>query len=300
MTLNITLTFTCYNYFTLFIQSVPKMSLVKLDLSKALVACPATVGIGPISLQYQMEELLPCEEKQQVSITLNDGANLRFLVHQDNGKTVLTSLTSLASGCYDGVSVDSLPEILAKLNESNVKCDALQFPHAFKVQGRITGKAYRAHFNHLVIYKDSSNQINASIIDSTVNPIGVSNPMPILGWLASSSLLSGEELLQTKLIRLLKQPALISSLQALSNLAEGTTVNVTDPIYTYKQPSCGDKRCAIYTLNAMTSLINYFTSSAETNTRGISGAVTAAHQELNEPDMMAISFPETHAKACGM
>lgn len=258
------------------------------------MCCPATYGMGPTSLEVHMKRLLAVTDANLIDVTLSDGETMEFIMHQDNENIVLTSLSSLSSGCNDGVAVDRLPEILAKLHEQNITFTALQFPHAFMIKGRMSNLAYRAHFNHIVLYKDSANQLNASIIDSTINPIGISNPIPVLNWLISSSIVSGEELLLVKLTRLLAAQESIESLRALCNQPESKQVNITSPIYTQKQPSTGDKRCAIYTLNAMVHLINYFISGQEIKPRDISTIATAAHQALNEADMMAISFPEAH------
>lgn len=266
------------------------MPLVSLNLAAALEGCPATRGMGTISLQYLMKELLP--SASSLSITLSDNSSVEFLIHHDNEKTVLTSLNSLSSGCTDGVSLDFLPEILTKLNEKGVKFTALQFPHAFMVKGRVSSTVYRAHFNHLLIYKDSAEQLNASVIDSTMNPFGTSNPIPVLSWIMSTSILSGEELLSVKFQRLLLQKECIASLRELSSQPEVQKVILTNPIYTCKQPSIGDKRCSIYVLNAMVSLINYFTSEQEIQAKDIAAVVTEAHQALNEQEMMAISYPE--------
>lgn len=272
------------------------MLKVTLDLAKALTYCPASCGIGPLSLKMYMPELVQPspEPSEPINIQLSNGDAMQFMIHQGNGKTVLTAMDSLSSNCPDGTSVDFLPEILAKLAEQKIQFTALQFPHAFMVKGRFSATAYRAHFNHILIYKDASEQLIASIIDSTNNPVGISNPLPGLGWLMSNSLISGEELLQVKLIRLLSKPEAIDSLRACCTLQEDAQVMMTDPVFTSMQPSSGDKRCSIYALNTMTTLINYFTSARAAKSEDIKRIATEAHQELNEPEMMAISFPSSY------
>ncbi|MCL9685145.1 hypothetical protein [Legionella maioricensis] len=264
------------------------MPKVTVDLNKALTVCPATIGMMPSSLSSQIEKYMSANTSDNVTIKLNNGETLKFLVHKENNKTVLSSVDNLASNCKDGVATEMLPEILTKLAEQQVHFTALQFPHAFMVKGRLSGMTYRAHFNHIVIYKDSSDNLNAGVIDSTINPIGVRNPIPVLGWLASNSIISGEELLQVKLTRLLGQPEAKTALQAMCDLP---MANVISPILTYKQPSVGDKRCGIYTLNAMAELVNHILESDVVTTESITKTVTAAHQALNEPEMMKISYP---------
>ncbi|BCA93769.1 hypothetical protein TUM19329_01300 [Legionella antarctica] len=267
------------------------MPKVTLDLGKALTACPAKKGIGPYSLQIQIESYFS-SEASKINIKLDSGDTMDFVEHTENDKTVLTSVNSLSSNCNDGVSTENLPKILAKLAEQKVQFTALQFPHAFKVNGRFSSIAYRAHFNHIVIYKDSDDKLNAGIVDSTMNPIGVHNPLPILGWLASNSIFSGEELLQVKLTRLLSQSEARNALQALCDLPAEVTVNTSSsPILTYKQPSTLDKRCAIYTLNGMAAFTNHILTDEKITTASVSETVTAAHQALNEPEMMEISYP---------
>ncbi len=267
------------------------MPKVILDLNQALTDCPAKIGIGPYSLQAQIETYFSPEASDRINIKLDDGKTMGFAVHTEKDKTVLSSVNSLSSNCNDGVSTNNLPEILVKLAEQKVHFTALQFPHAFKVNGRFSGTAYRAHFNHIVIFKDSDGQLNAGIIDSAANPLGVHNPIPVLGWLASNSILSGEELLQVKLTRLLRQPEATSALQSLCGLPADAKVNISSPILTYKQPTLIDKRCAIYTLNGMAELVNHLLADEQITTASVSKTVTAAHQALNEPEMMAISYP---------
>jgi hypothetical protein len=277
--------------YKLYLSSSINMSLVKLDLSVALARCPAKNGIGVLSLKSCLSELVLSEAPYQaIQIQLSDGTMIQLASHQQNGKTVITSLDSLSSGCKkDGISMEFLPEILTKLAEQKIQFTALQFPHAFQVKGQFSGTAYRAHFHHLVIYKDSKDQLNASIIDSTRNPLGIYNPIPVLGWFVSSSIVSGEELLLPKLIRMLDKTESVNSLASLCDVASLAKVQVANPLLTCKQPSMGDKRCAIYVLNAMVSIINYITSEEPITAQGISETVTAAHQALNEPAMMAIS-----------
>lgn len=266
------------------------MPKVTVNLSKALAVCPATVGMGPWSLKGELDTYLSANS-EKINIKLDSGSIMEFLVHKENNKTILSSTNSLASNCNDGIPLDNLPEILAKLAEQKVQFTALQFPHAFMVKGRFSGTSYRAHFNHIVLYKDYADQLNAGIIDSTINPIGVHNPIPLLGWMASNSIFSGEELLQVKLTRLLRQPDASTALQIMCDLPTDTKANVISPILTYKQPSIGDKRCGIYTLSAMAALINHILADEVVTTASITTTVTTAHDALNTAEMMEISYP---------
>ncbi|MDR3442416.1 MAG: hypothetical protein P4L65_05305 [Legionella sp.] len=268
------------------------MTLITLDLGNALAGCPATKGIGPYSLKtYMTDHFLSSSQEKLLKIDLSSGDALQFVVHPKKGKTVITSLDSLSTECQEGVSLEFLPEIITKLKETGIQFTALQFPHAFMVKGRLSSATYRAHFNHIVLYKDSDSHLNVSIIESTINPIGIYNPVPVLGWFISNSLISGDELLQTKLMRVLAGAQTAESLRKCFDLSLESKVAVTGPILTYKQASTGDKRCSIYVLNAMAAFINCMTSDNKINTQRVSETATAAHQQLNEPDMMAISFP---------
>lgn len=272
------------------------MPQIHVNLSEALDACPATLGMGPLALSAQIESCLLPTASHKIEIKLSTNFTMEFLVHTKNNKTILSSMDSLASNCEDGVAAELLPEILIKLAEQNIKFTALQFPHAFMVKGRFSGTSYRAHFNHILLYKDHKNTLNAVLIDSTKNPIGVYNPIPILGWLASSSLLSGEELLQTKLARLIQQKGVKNSLQNLCDLPVDILINIRPPILTYEQPTLNDKRCGIYTLNAMAELANHILSEDKITHESISETITTAHQALNTPKMFALSYPEEKKK----
>jgi len=263
------------------------MHTVNLNLGAALEKCPATTGMMPGELAFSIDEYLTPVTKK-ITIVLDDKERMDFLLHESNGKSVLTSNRCLASNTEDAVSIDYLPEILEKLSNQGIHFNALQFPHAFKVKGRVSEAAYRAHFNHIVIYKNASN-IYASIIDSTMNPIGVYNPVPYIACFFSKSVVSGEELQQVKLKRLLSQTNSITAVQTLMGISG--SINVTSPVLTNKQPTLGDKRCGIYVLSSMASLINGFISETVT-TETIPTIVSQAHQTLNEPAMMKISFPE--------
>jgi|GEM_PF-2466509 len=259
-------------------------------LKDVLPSCSITKGMVPSQLGMCLEsQLLAVDGAQEVKITLENLQELRFIIQTENNKTVLTSLDCLASDCHDGVDVELLPEIIAKLDALNLQATAIQFPHAFMVKGRFTGIAYRAHFNHLVIYKDNTNSIHASVIDSTFNPFGVFNPVPVLNWLASNSILSGKELIQVKLVRLLGKNEVKNTLQRVFNGDKDTKVSVTDTITTNAQPSMGDKRCGIYTFSSIATLISYVTSQTPLTLDGIKKEVTEAHLSLNEQEMMDIS-----------
>ncbi|KTD30588.1 hypothetical protein [Legionella maceachernii] len=266
--------------------------LIKFDLAKALTYCPAKIGIGPFTLKMCMADLFESpSEAKKFNIKLSSGDTLEFILHQDNNKTVATCLDSLSTHCNDGVSLEFLPEILTKIKERGIQLTALQFPHVFMVKGYYSDNTYRAHYNHIILYKDSSDRLNASIVESSINPLGVYNPIPVLGWLASNSIVSGDELLQVKLIRLLGKTEAIQSMRASFNLPSNAMPVITNPLVTSKQPTLGDKRCSMYVLNAMVGLINYITSDKSINTNEISKTIVEAHQQLNEKKMMAISFP---------
>lgn len=269
------------------------MPVVTLELAKALTYCNAAVGMPPSALSSCIESqvVTTSGEKQVVTISLSDGAAMRFLVNQGHNKTILTSYDCLISECF-GINIESIPEILSKLNQQNVKVNAIQFPLAFMVKGRITGKSYRAHFNHILIYKDAEEKLNARIIDSTLNPIGLHNPIPIIGSLFKTSILSGNELLQSKLATVLLNSASIAALSKICDLPRLAGVIIEDPLLTCLQPSLGDKRCGIYVLNAIAHIINLITSDKAITSNEISKVVHIAHTELNQAAMMAISYQE--------
>lgn len=268
------------------------MPAVKLNLGAALETCPATIGMPAGGLSFAIDEYLkPVIEK--ITIILDNKEKMDFILHKNNAKSVLTSIRCLSSDTSDVLSMEHLPEILEKLSKQNVQFNAIQFPYAFEVNGWGTNIKYRAHFNQIVIFKNSDS-ICAHIIDSTFNPIGIYNPLPVIGCFFQNSILSGKELQQVKLKRLLSQPSSINGLQT----AMGTTSNISvaAPILTNKQPTLGDKRCGIYVLSSMAALINGFLSETVTN-ETITTIVSQAHQTLNEPDMMKISFPEQQANS---
>ena len=266
------------------------MPKINLDLTVPLSTCPAKKGVGAFTMAGYVNKHFSDTASQTITIKLDDGSSMQFLSHTENNKTVLSSMNSLASSCPDGVPVDKLPEILAKLAEQKVQFTALQFPHAFMIKGWLSGIAYRAHFNHIVIYKDSSDKLNAGVIDSSLNPFGIYNP--VLGGWVSTSILSGEELLQAKLTRLLGQPDARNALQDLCGIAgDKVMVNMISPIFTWKQPSTVDKRCSVYTLSSMAQLVNHILEDDKVTTESVTKTVTEAHQALNELQMMEISYP---------
>lgn len=257
------------------------MPNITLDISEALEDC-TEIGMFPTTLAHSIYKFLSPTAQAEINITLQNGMEMQFLLHHNGNKAVITSTHCLNSGCDTGVPVESLPEVVAKLNEQGVHFTALQFPQAFMVDGRFTGKARRAHFNHITIYSDSVGGLNASIVDSTMNPIGVYNPIPVIGAWLQTSIVSGEELLQAKLTRLLRQPDTVRSLQNMMDLKMDTAVHVTTPILTYKQPSIGDKRCGIYVLNAMAATINYMLSDETVTSHAMPAKMAEAHQAIND------------------
>ncbi|TAL66409.1 MAG: hypothetical protein EPN84_00365 [Legionella sp.] len=259
-------------------------------LKEVLPNCSMTKGMTPFQLYCCLESsLLSVAGAIVVKITLKDRQELKFIAQTENGKTVLTSMDCLATDCGDGINFEFLPEILTKLSELNLPVTAIQFPHAFMIKGRATGVAYRAHFNHLVIYKDSTDKINASLIDSATNPLGVHNPVPGLNWLMSNSILSGKELIQTKVLRLMATDEAKQALKSLCGLPNVDKIQVTNPVITMKQPTTGDKRCGIYTLASIASLIKYMTSEESVTINGVAKVANEAHQLLNEKEMLDIS-----------
>lgn len=257
------------------------MPTITLDISKALEDC-TEIGMFPSTLAKSIHAFLSPTAAAEINITLANEMSMLFLLHHNSNQAVITSTNCLNSGCDTGVSIDSLPEIVAKLNEQGVHFTALQFPQTLMVDGRVSGKTRRAHFNHITIYRDSAAGLNASIVDSTMNPIGVYNPIPLIGALLQRSILSGEELLQAKLTRLLGEPETVRSLQNMMDLRISTPLRVTTPILTGKQPSLGDKRCGIYVLNAMAAIINYMLSDEGVTTQAMPAKMAEAHQVIND------------------
>lgn len=298
------------------------MLIKNFDLGGALKKCPATVGMGQTALEKRIRKaLLPSADKTidiAVPGTKNEyisyDKSIRFMVHEANDKIIVTAMHCMSSESVDGIPLDFLGTVFTQVQAElesiyhprKVSITALQFPHAFKVNAM--GFNLRAHYNNIIIYKDASEQLNVSIIDSTQNPIGVYNPLPILGWWASRSIISFKELTQSKLTSVLSDS---DSWIGMFGLEKGSKVNFTSPIITAKQPLLNDKRCGIYALNFMVSLINYITSDVEANStidtsdidtsdvivlpnfitfEGITSLALDAHEALNQPAMMRISF----------
>lgn len=271
------------------------MPLVTYSLAELLLKCPADKGMDTHGLHYHLKETLSFSAIEEFTLELSDKNEMHFTVHTDNGKTVITSLSPLSTDCIGGISFEFLPEIIEKLSQRQ-EFTALQFPHAFTVSGWLTKTTYRMHFNHLLFYKDSANDLTACLIESTSNPIGLHS---LFGW-GATSIISGKELLQNKLIRLMSKDEVNESLKKSFALPDNSALLVNnkpsfvkDPVVTSKQASRGDRRCSIYVLNAMVTLINYFASNVNIKEEEIIQTVSDAHNELNTPEMRAISFPDS-------
>jgi len=265
---------------------------ISLNLAKALKICPAKSGIVPSVLTNCIYDYLN-ESAKKITLQLKNGLEVSFFKHTQNGKTVITSTDCLSANYgKNATPIDNLPEILEKLNEKNIHFNLLQFPIALLVTDMYTGSIVRAHYNHLVIYKDNENRLNVSIIDSTINPVGLFNPVPVLAWVVTHCFISGEELLQPKVQRLLYLPAVVTALQTMCGLGQDVKPIITDPVLTQKQSVMGDKRCGIYVLNAMTTLINETLASVELNQNNITKIASSAHDQLNTEEMMRVSYPE--------
>lgn len=170
-----------------------------LKLQELLQECDVS-GITPSALSYCIDTFLKSnadDTPENFNIELDASNILSFLIHQSNNKKILTLKECLMTGTSYGIALDTLPEIFSKLDATDIKFDALQFPHGFMVEGRFSGTSYRAHFNFIVFYKDSNDRLNIQIIDSTNNPIGIINP---ISTLFSTSIFSGKELLYNKFL----------------------------------------------------------------------------------------------------
>lgn len=296
--------------------------LVEFDLINILRGFPSTRGTTPSSLTDRYIPRISHEPDNIITISIRGTDiiyyedNIRFLKQTENNKTVLTSTVCIKSTtAAHGIDIEQLPYVLTLLSRyiaADENIVAIQFPIAFGVYGAITGGVYRSHFNQLLIYKTADNNLEAVIIDSTNNPIGIVNPASwittgFLGFRApvfiTSSILSGEELLDSKFRRLLYSDMSTNALQIIFGVSKdiAESISVQYPILTGVQatfptvslnPASGpdelgvefisDKRCGIYVCKGFTNLINYFLADgAETVTLySIRMVVIAAHQAV--------------------
>ncbi len=231
-----------------------------------------------------------------------------FAINTHNNFSIFTSHHALTTEGYDR-DITNLGNILEGLTHSrelaNKNVRAIQFPIAINVN--LGGTRIRAHFLQLVIVKQPDNTLNAVLIDSTNNPVGVGNSptQQVVGWgtwLLSqvTSSVTVVDSLKNRLREVFRNPLLQAQLGGVFGADVNPEITFLHTIYTGVQGSLdGDKRCGVFVLQGELSLMQYLLSNpphAVSHER-LKEVLTQAHDLLNAPELSdAVPTSTTRAR----
>lgn len=231
-----------------------------------------------------------------------------FAINTYNSSSILTSHVVLTTDDSPN-DITNLGYVLkglvrsGNLDGKNVK--AIQFPIAINVN--LGGTRIRAHFLQLVIVKQPDNTLNAVLIDSTNNPVGVGNSptQQVVGWgtwLLSqvTSSVTVVDSLKNRLREVFRNPLLQAQLGGVFGADVNPEITFLHTIYTGVQGSLdGDKRCGVFVLQGELSLMQYLLSNpphAVSHER-LKEVLTQAHDLLNAPELSdAVPTSTTRAR----
>lgn len=294
--------------------------IISIDLPMAMQYVNPNSGFNDTTFEH-ITRTCTASSIQTRELFLRDdkfhGRECKLSISNLNGTTVINSINSLAAGAPSElthlIQLEQLPDIIQILQTQGLRdISTIGFSISLSVIGRITGRfpslshtigigsKRRSHYIHLLFTKDLNNKLNIIFIDSTQNPIAIANPLAPAGEAITTSLISGEELLQAQMARLLCNLEFRTNLQLLFSLTGNNLeqhIELLPALFIGEQAILGDKYCGVYVINAKAAYTDFILRgkpglTAETDTsidyrQVISTVITRAHQELNQPGLKA-------------
>lgn len=263
-----------------------------------------TPGSGICTIKYRIEissqqdaGFFTLPNAREVNLTPNDKP-IEFVTSQNEGKKVVISRCFIDTNeSAITPSLSDLPQVIASLAENphTKDANALLFPIGLTVE--IFGKAVRNHALCLAIFKKPDNSIEAVLIDSTGNQIGINHPLKGTRYFAAAvtrvinQQLAANQTIELSLSRILCDETTIEHLNTLFNIQAPQDFEVPINVnthYTQRQPLLNpgriftlNKSCVAFASHAMTRIAERIVCSESPLTLDtITGVASCAHVEV--------------------